>query len=96
MKRRTAPKGRPTRTHMLTVLEDAHARATRLAEAHADCDHEFVALGLLDLAADLWRAVERARGRERACRCHACGLRFDWPGQLEQHVRVVHGMERAA
>ena len=91
MRRRTAPRrGRPTRTQIVPLLEDAHARATRLAEAFDVGDFELVALGLPDLAHDLWRAVEFARHGRIVPRCGFCGLMFDWPGQLEQHVRLIH------
>lgn len=43
----------------LEALRDAHARVTRVLEAIADGDTGFAAQVLDDLAADLWRVIER-------------------------------------
>jgi hypothetical protein len=46
-------------------------------------------------AADLVDYLERPDRRGRVC--GTCGARFDWPGQLDQHLRNVHGsLEDAA
>lgn len=33
---------------------------------------------------------------ERVRACPVCGLRFSWPGQVDDHVANVHGTEQAA
>ena len=35
-------------------------------------------------------ALEDGPG-ERGCKCPECGLGFEWPGQLHEHVGRVHG-----
>jgi excisionase family DNA binding protein len=42
-------------------LADVHARVSRLGEAFEDGDLEFVAIGLDDLAADVWMLLEGGR-----------------------------------
>jgi hypothetical protein len=48
----------------LDVLRDVHARVTRIAEALDLGDYEFVSLALLDLASDVWKAIELLEGEE--------------------------------
>lgn len=60
---------------------DVLARITRLSEALEDGDLELVRRGLEDLAADL---------RRRPPRCPECGMRFQWPGERDEHVRTLH------
>jgi hypothetical protein len=52
----------------------------------ADGDLGSLRRGLDDLVADLEPVVHRRRGTV----CSECGVRFEWPGQLEEHMRVVH------
>jgi len=67
------------------TLSDALARVVRLCEALADDDLAFLRQGLGDLAADLEKAV-----RQRGCACPECGLSCEWPGLLDEHLRVSH------
>lgn len=33
---------------------------------------------------------------ERRCRCPVCGLAFEWPGLLDDHLRFSHDLESEA
>jgi hypothetical protein len=67
------------------ILEDALASTTRTLEALNDGE-TVLALQIRSLAHDLETAIVGAPG----IRCGNCGLSFDWPGQLEHHMRFVH------
>jgi hypothetical protein len=68
------------------ILEDALASTRRALEALSDGDAVHAEQILASLARELETALIRARG----VRCGNCGLRFDWPGQLDEHMRSVH------
>jgi hypothetical protein len=76
---------RPTRW----ILEDALSSSTRALEALADGETVLAEQILAGLAHDLENALSSARG----IRCGNCGLRFDWPGQLTEHMRYAHPYE---
>ncbi len=40
------------------------------------------------------RQMRRRRRRKRVL-CDSCGAGFDWPGELDEHRRRVHGREVA-
>jgi hypothetical protein len=71
------------------VLEDALASTTRALEALNDGDAELAVQILVGLAHDLEDALSTANG----VWCGNCGLRFDWPGQLAEHMRFAHPFE---
>jgi hypothetical protein len=71
------------------ILEDALALTTRTLEALNDGETELAEQILAGLAHDLENALSSARG----IRCGNCGLRFDWPGQLAEHMRYAHPFE---
>jgi hypothetical protein len=55
-------------------------------EALSDGDAVLAEQILTGLAYELETELIDAPG----VRCDNCGLRFDWPGQLDHHLRTVH------
>jgi hypothetical protein len=47
-------------------------------------------------AAEVLRAVQEDAGREERLRCSVCSMTFPWPGEKDDHVRVVHPEVEAA
>jgi len=83
MKRRTAPKGRPTtRAPRVPEARDIVARIEFALEAIESGDHGVAHAVLRDLVDELPAADSRAR-------CPECGLRM-WPGQLPKHRSITH------
>jgi hypothetical protein len=77
----------PLPTDALSSVDDALARVIRVGEA-LDDGEVVLARGLLaGLERELSDPLAPARKRHR---CSTCGLQFDWPGQLDHHVRWVH------
>jgi hypothetical protein len=72
------------------ILEDALSSATRALEALADGETVLAEQIVGGLAHDL----EDALRAPRQLRCEHCGLVVRWPGELEHHVRFVHGEMR--
>jgi hypothetical protein len=70
-------------------LENALASVLRTLEALDDGDQLLAEQILAGLAHDLENALSSAKG----IRCGNCGLRFDWPGQLAEHMRYAHPFE---
>jgi hypothetical protein len=68
------------------ILEDALSSTTRALEALNDGETVLAVQILAGLARELETAIVGAPGIQ----CGNCGLRFDWPGQLEHHMRFVH------
>ena len=62
------------------------ATVLRALEALADGDPVLAEEILEGLAHELETELITSRGT----RCGICGLRFDWPGQLAEHLRFVH------
>ena len=60
------------------------SRIIRAREALDDGDTELATQMLTELEADL------TRRRRWTCPVCGCRLRFDFPGQLETHLRVSH------
>ena len=46
------------------ALREVIPRVVRIAEAHDDCDHDFVRIALADLVDDLWRSIGAAEQAE--------------------------------
>jgi hypothetical protein len=68
------------------LLEDALASTTRALEALDDGDVVLAEQILGSLARELETAIVGASG----IWCGNCHLRFNWPGQLADHMRFVH------
>jgi hypothetical protein len=67
---------------------NVRARITVAREALRAGDVHHAEVVLADLDHDLARA---AQGRSRVV-CPQCRSGFDWPGQLTDHLRDVHGV----
>jgi hypothetical protein len=67
------------------TLEEVLARVVWLSEAVEDGLSDVVRRGLDELESDLRKATKR-----RQPVCPHCRTAFDWPGQLEEHLRVHH------
>jgi hypothetical protein len=94
MKRRTAPKGRPTSAPITLAhaVADAGARSTRILEAVEDRDLSFAEIALRDLVGDLMSLIasEPSSVSWSGAHCPRCGLDCRWPGLLERHLAIVH------
>ena len=65
------------------TLRDILARVVRLNKALGE--------GHAETAAQIGRELQRELETVEAGRaCPECGLRFQWPGQLEEHIRLRH------
>jgi hypothetical protein len=81
------------------LLRELRASLALLREAVVDSNERSVVLAAID---DLDQQVGRAqaaevarhtRRRQQPHVCSLCGIGFDFPGELEEHRRRVHGGE---
>ena len=86
----------------IELLRDLRSRIVFAREAVELGEPAIAASVLRELEQQIGRAQARlvaasARRRQRGrLRCAECGTRFDWPGELQEHLLRVHGMAASA